>query len=408
MSKKFIMINGVKTYIEEENDQAGAGGDAGAGDAGAGDAGDGDSQKDIKAAAKAIGAEIRAELGLDDLKKEISTVRELVTAPENAKLKALLHGKDMVREKDQLTKEEKIVGFFHAMVTRNEFAVKALSEGTAADGGNLFPTEFVSEIVKALSNPHRARSLVTVKTMRRNTLTAPRRATTVKLYWTAEKTQKTTTTATWDQVTLTARKCAAIIYATDELIEDSDQIDVVQEIISQFADAVGNEEDRVIMVGNGTTEPTGINTARVAGTIASVAAGANFDFDDIYNLIYSLAAKYRPGASFLIHPNAALVLRKVKDNNGRYIWQDNPTAGMPASLGGYPVNEFYDLPTSATYFGNWKLAYWLGDRKQMTVKLSQDETTAFFKDETAIRVVFRLGGNVVLGEAAKCVTHAAA
>jgi len=38
----------------------------------------------------------------------------------------------------------------------------------------------------------------------------------------------------------------------------------------------------------------------------------------------------------------------------------------------------------------------------MTVKISQDESQAFQKDQTAIRVVQRIGGTVVRPTALKC------
>lgn len=417
MGKKYILINGVKHYIKDESGEPTANvdqpadeeatTDEPADEAGEDEAGDGVAetadQKQISAMAKGLAKTLRKELNIDGLRKEINDVSAMVSQPENSRLKELLNGKDLVKDKNTLTANEKIIGFFHALVTDNQMALKALST-TAADGGNLFPTEFLAELIKPLAEIPRMRGLVTVKTMRRTTLTVPARGTLAKVYWTAENASKTTTTATWSQVTLTARKAAAIIYASDELIEDSTEIDVVQEIISQFADAIGNEEDRVILRGNGTTEPTGI--VGNAG-ITTTAVGANLDFDDIITLIYSLKAKYRKGASFLIHPNTARFLRQLKDTTNRYIWSDPVTPEMPAMIMGYPVYEHYDMPSGTTLFGNWKMAYWLGDRKSMTVKISNDTETAFTKDETAIRVVMRLGGNVVLGEAAKGITHAA-
>lgn len=398
MGKKFIMIGGVKHYIEDEDPKDPPAGDPPAGDPPANDPPDleGEAQK----AAKILGDTLRKELGIDDLKTQVANVQKFVDAPENAKLKEILHGKNPVTDKAQLTKEEKIVGFYHALMTNNLSAVKALSEGTAADGGYLFPDEFLAELVKPLAEPNRMRGIVRVINMKRDVLNAASLLTKPKIYWTEESHTKQTTTATFGQPTLTARKAAAIIYSSDELIEDSTEIDVVRTIIDLFADAVGEEEDRVILRGNGTTEPTGIITARAAGTIGSVACSGNLDFDDIINLIYGLKSKYRKGASFLVHPNNVKELRKAKDSNNRYIYLDPSTPEGYSTLYGYPVHEFYDIPESEMVFGNWKLCYWLGDRQKMTVKISQDETTAFYDDKTAIRVVIRLGGNVVLGEAA--------
>lgn len=408
MGKKYIMIGGVKHYIEDEGGDPPANdppaNDPPAADPPAADPPANDLEGEAQKAAKILGDTLRKELGIDDLKAQVAKVEEFVNAPENSKLKELLHGKDPVKDKASLTKEEKIVGFYHALVTNNIAAIKALSEGTAADGGNLFPAEFLAELVKPLAELPRMRALVRVIPMKRNTLNASSILNRPKIYWTAEKHVKTTTTASFGQPSLTARKAAAIIYSSDELIEDSTEFDVVKLIIDLFSEAIGEEEDRVILRGNGTTEPTGIVTARAAGTITSQAVAGNLTFDNIIDLIYGLKTKYRRGASFLIHPNNVRELRKLKDTNGRYIYLDPATPEGYPTLYGYPVHEFYDIPESEILYGNWKLCYWLGDRKQMTVKVSQDTTEAFTKDETAIRVVIRLGGNVVLGQAAYAIT----
>lgn len=395
------MVNGKKVYVDEKDVHDDDGKDDGkpADDASKDDQDEEEEKKEIENTANEISKMVSKKLGLDDLKETIEQARNIMSRPENHKLREILHGKD-ITNKDQLTKEEKIVGFFHALVTRNEPVIKALSEGVNADGGFLFPAEFAAELVRPLANFPRLRSLVRVVTMRRRQMLVSSVANRPKIYWTGENVAKTTTTAAFAQRTLTAFKAAAIIYSSDELIEDSTEVDVVNLIIDLFAEAIGEEEDRVIMVGNGTTQPEGIETARNAGLIASISNTGNLDFDDIINLEYSLKAKYRVGATYLVHPTNVGELRKLKDTTGRYLWND-AIEGQPAKLNGHPVVETYDAPESTIYFGNWKLAYWLGDRKQMAVKISNDTETAFTKDETAIRVVFRIGGLVVLGEAAK-------
>lgn len=401
--RKFIIVDGKKVYLQEEKD--GEEGSVTPEDGvtpPATPADDEDADKEAAEAAKSISKMVRKELGIDDLKKTIEEARNVLNRPENSKLREIMHGKD-IANKDQLTKEEKIIGFFHALVTRNETVVKALSE-TAADGGNLFPAEFLAELVRTLTEPGSMRSLVRVIPMRRNTMTYPTLTNRPKVYWTAENAAKTTTTANFGTGTLTAKKAAAIIYASDELVEDSTEFGVVQLIIDLFAEAIQAEENRVILRGNGTTEPQGISAAVTASTIASIASSGNLSGDNLLNLTYALPSMYRSGASYLVHPENIAELRKIKDTTGQYVWAPGLTAGQPNTILGYPVYEFYDMPSTAIYFGNWKLAYWLGDRQQMTVKVSNDTETAFTHDQTAIRVVFRIAGAVVLGAAAKALT----
>jgi len=91
----------------------------------------------------------------------------------------------------------------------------------------------------------------------------------------------------------------------------------------------------------------------------------------------------------------------LKDSDSRYLWQDPVSAGSPATFHGYPVIEDNNLSEAEIYFGDLKQAYWLGDRKKMSVKVSNDTETSFTKDQTAIRVVSRIAGNVVLPNALK-------
>lgn len=122
-------------------------------------------------------------------------------------------------------------------------------------------------------------------------------------------------------------------------------------------------------------------------------------FDDIINLIYALPSQYRRKAKFLVNNANIRELRKLKDSQNRYIWQDSPAPGQPSTIYGYPVIENNWVGEDGIYFGDYKLAYWLGDRKKMTVTVSNIAGTAWTQDQTGIRVVERLAGNCVLEDA---------
>ena len=124
-------------------------------------------------------------------------------------------------------------------------------------------------------------------------------------------------------------------------------------------------------------------------------------FDDIINLIYALPTKYRRNAQFLVNNANIRELRKVKDSNNRYIWQDSPAAGQPATIYGYPVIENNWVPESEIYFGDYKQAYWLGDRRKISVTVSNIAGDAWSRDQIGIRVVERIAGNCVLENAVR-------
>lgn len=260
--------------------------------------------------------------------------------------------------------------------------------------------EFRSELIQDVANIAVMRPLVRVVPMSKDVLKIPTLTSKPKVYWTAENTAKTTSTAAFSQATLTAFKLAAILYASDELIEDSGDIDVVDLIISLFAESISNEEDTALTNGNGTTRPTGITTA----TVGSVNCSGALDFDDIIELEYLLPAKYAKNARFMANRYNIKTMRKLKDSQNRYLWMDNPAPGQPSTFHGYLVTENNDLSDNDIFFGDFFKAYWLGDRKRMTIKITQDSETAFTQDKTAIRVVERIAGNVVLADALKKLT----
>jgi len=306
----------------------------------------------------------------------------------------------MKKDVSEMTANEKIIGFFQAAIRSDKEVLKALSEGVAADGGYLFPDEFRAEIIRDLEDVPHMRSLIRVIPMTRDVMNIPTLISGPKVTWTAELAEKSTTTARFGQATLTAYKMAAIMYASDELIADAaGTFDVVKLIISLFSEALGNEEDRVITAGTGAAQPTGYASGGLG--IQAVACGGNLSFDDIINLIYLLPQKYQKNATFTVHRSNIRELRKITDTNGRYLWQEPLSAGQPATIYGHPVREDNNLSEAEIYFGDFKHAYWLGDRSQMAVKISTDTTEAFTKDETAIRVVQRIAGTVVEARALK-------
>jgi len=341
---------------------------------------------------KAIADEALASLNVGETSATAKKLEKLLAThfPEDSKLKQIINGKDLFGG-EELTKEEKIIGFFYGLVTRNDtilrqLSEKALGEGNGADGGYLFPHEFMAEILKDLPDLNVMRQYVRIVPMKRNKMDITNLISPLQVVWTAENATKSTTTARFAQQTLTAFKAAAIIYSSDELIEDSTEFDVVSLIIQLFSEAIATEEEKVIWTGNGTTQPQGINVA----TVASIGGTGNA-YNDITNLFYLLPSKYRVNAAWFANSQTMNAIELVKDTTGRPLFNSG-TESLPATLKGKPIVVSEWAPSRVLYFGDMKRAYFLGDRKRMTAKVSNDTETAFTKDQTAIRVVFRIGG----------------
>ena len=129
-----------------------------------------------------------------------------------------------------------------------------------------------------------------------------------------------------------------IIPVSQTLIQDSAfNLDAV--LTSLLGDSFSRGVNEQLTTGDGTGKPTGIVTAATACT--TQAAATSIKLDDIIDLIKSVNSAYARNGKFMFNRNTLWELAKIKDQSGRYIWQDSARDGTPATLFGkqYILND---------------------------------------------------------------------
>lgn len=245
-----------------------------------------------------------------------------------------------------------------------------LSEGVDADGGYLVPEDFERDIVTALEEENVIRSLAKVITTQheRKIPVATGHST---AQWTAENAAYTESNPTFGQKQIDAFKLTDLARVSVELLQDS-AFDIEDYLMKEFARAFGIAEEEAFCVGTGTNQPTGIFTAN-GGTVGVTAAANNaITADELISLVYALKSPYRRNAKFLMNDATISAIRKLKDQNGAYLWQPSLQAGQPDRLLGYDLYTSPYVPTMAAgaltvAFGDFK-NYWIGDRAGRTVQ----------------------------------------
>lgn len=306
-------------------------------------------------------------------------------------------------ELGNLSKEEKIVNFFKALMyakvdPRSNQVLRALTEGTDADGGYLVPEELRAEVFRVLPDMSVMRRIARVIPMATDTLKLNSLSARPTAYWTGEYQSKSTTSAEFGQVTLSPNDLVCLLPVTEQLLADAN-IDLVQFIIELFAEAIALAEDKAFFTGSGTGQPKGISQE----TISTVAAGGNVTFDKVLALMDSVPQRVTqsPRAAFVGHRKVKSVLRALKDTNGAYIWRDGGAANngetkrLPDTLYGYPFYEQNDLAQSELYFGDWAF-YIIGDRQTVSVRTTTEGGDAWRRNSMEIKAVERVDGKVVL------------
>ena len=194
---------------------------------------------------------------------------------------------------------------------------------------------------------------------------------------------------------------------------------LAREIASEFARAEG----AAFVGGNGVNRPKGFLTgqtssasdgARPFGTLQYLPSGASGGFGDapdeiLIDLVQSLRAPYRQGASFVMNSATLARVRKLKTADGAFLWQPSLAAGQPATLLGYPVVEAEDMPDIAANslsiaFGNFKAGYLIAERSATQVLRDPYSNKPFVHFYATKRV----GGMVSNSEAIKLMKFAAA
>ena len=93
-------------------------------------------------------------------------------------------------------------------------------------------------------------------------------------------------------------------------------------------------QDSAFDLGDGTGKPTGIVTA--ATDCGATPEASAISLDDIIDLVKSVDSAYARNGKFMFNKNTLWALAKIKDLEGRYIWQQSVRDGLAPSLFGKP------------------------------------------------------------------------
>ena len=294
--------------------------------------------------------------------------------------------------------KEEVKAFFRALADRDTAKLKEISSvvakaqsiGTDADGGYLVPTTLANMVAKKLHDISEIRQNSTVISNMPAKLDLPTEDALPTVYWVDEGVAITESKATFGLASLVPHKLAGLDSFTREVLADASINEgVMNYVMDRFAIALAQAEAEAFVDGDGSDRPYGFRDSVI--TPATVAqAGANLVADDIKALYYLLNKSNRDRAVFVINDTVRSFVDSLKDDNGRYLWQDNIAQGTGATLLGRPVIFSPDVPDTEIWFNNME-NYIIGDRLGLTVDTGTNGTD-FAQDKISMRIVKRVAG----------------
>lgn len=210
--------------------------------------------------------------------------------------------------------------------------------------------------------------------------------------------------------------------ATEESLDDL-FFNVEDWLVTSVREAFDQGEGAAFISGNGTKKPTGFlagpapvattDATRAFGTLQYVASGQAAalptSLDVMHDLVYSLRARYRNNARWVMNKSVLSALRKYKDTTNQYLWQPALTAGQPSTFMGYAVSEMEDMPAVAANafpvaFGDFNEGYLIADLVGLRITRDDITTPGYVK----FYVRKRVGGKLRNTQAIKVLKIAAA
>ncbi|MFP4538720.1 MAG: phage major capsid protein [Dichotomicrobium sp.] len=283
------------------------------------------------------------------------------------------------------------------------------------DGGYLVPTEMAQEIDRVLTTVSAVRGLATVRQIGTSEFQKRVSKGGAKSGWVNEtQSRETTDTPIIDQLTFNAMELYAMPEASQAMLEDG-EINIEQWLAEEVSIEFADQEGDAFVNGDGNGKPRGLlayptvaNDSFEWGKVGYIASGDASDLpaddpgDVLIDLVYALNRKWRQSATWLMNDLTAAVVRKMKDGEGNYIWQESFQQGEPSRLLGYPAEFDDNMPDIGAnaypfVFGDLRRSYLIVDRRNINVLRDPYTNKPFVRFYTTKRV----GGGVQDYEAYK-------
>jgi HK97 family phage major capsid protein len=272
----------------------------------------------------------------------------------------------------------------------------------------LVPEPFVADVIKEMPQSSAVMALARKVPMSTKTARQPVLSALPEAYFvTGDTGLKQTSSADWDNLTLTAEEIAVIVAVPEAYLDDS-AVPIWDEVRPLVAEAFGRRLDRTILFNESRPSTWGaaiVNSAIAAGN--QIVEGSGDDLaEEVAHLAQLISEDGGAVNGFAVSPGFNWRLTRLRSTDGIPIYAP-PAGAQPGSLFGYPLPQVRNggwFPTVASMIaGDWSKAV-LGVRQDMTFRvftegvISDDSGNVVLnlmqQDSVALRVVARFGWQI--------------
>jgi len=289
--------------------------------------------------------------------------------------------------------------FQRYLVSGSDRELRAMTEGSNADGGFLPSTDFYNQLIEKRFQANAMRQVATVMPLGTFKTEITIESTFGSANYIAESGEVTEVSPTFANITLKPYTLRYFTKVSNELIADAPSrggaFSIETILANQIGRVIGLREETAFTVGTGSAQPKGIFTYTSGGgtTISSVtaASASAVTANELMSVVYALPRQYRANAKWVMSDAVFALIRKLLQTQS--IATANGTAlshapfgwsmgdgrlqdGEPDRLLGYPVVCVADAPTIAAnaiaaVFGDFSY-YRIGEREGVSIQTARE------------------------------------
>lgn len=192
-----------------------------------------------------------------------------------------------------------------------------------------------------------------------------------------EMTDVVATATKFKDVTLYGHVVGAAAKLSKKMINNTD-FNVVNYVVKEVGVAIGLMMERAVVAGD--AKVTGIANATDVETVTTAAA-TKIATDELIDLQNAIVRPMAENAGWLMNRKTLGVLRKLKDNDGRYLLQNDATAPFGYMILGRPIFVSENMPDIA----GGKIAVAYADFKGIALKMSTGVEIQVLKEHFAMQ-----------------------
>ncbi|RYE05672.1 MAG: phage major capsid protein [Rickettsiaceae bacterium] len=328
-------------------------------------------------------AKVDTELTLKKLNKienEINTIHSFLARPE-------------INFEDSLSNHGSFNEYVRKGIKSPELVTKALS-GNDDEGKVLLTPTLYHKVLGGLTTRSPMRQLASVDTISTNALDIVIEDDKFTCGWVGETDARgDTQTPKLVQKRIIVHEVFAQPKATQRLIDDS-TMSIEHWLTERLRDHFLRVENDAFINGDGNKKPLGILANN--SHIKEINVGNRVTPDILIDLINSLDESYLANATFLMNRVTLAEIQKLKDNDGKFIWQPSLSDSIKQTIFGIPIVCCAEMPNigadkCAIAIGDFKAGYKIVDRAGINIMRDPYTDKPFVK----FYAVKRVGGDIV-------------